>query len=180
MTSAQKGRAPVACGKTARPIRYPARVNPRRSVRAGVAGAFVATTFLAPVLAAAPAFALDPDDGDDPGPPISALEVVLIFGVIPIGVFLLIALLVSLPSIVNGPRYRPGLGWQGAPQWYGAPGAERPAVDGGYGQPAVAAQQRDPDAALTGRIVSGGAAGAPAAESAAEETGDGGGTSARW
>jgi hypothetical protein len=70
---------------------------------------------------ASPAFALARDDGDDPGPGLSAGMVLLVFIGVPVGLFLLIALLVSVPSMVRGPRYRPGLGWWAEPVWFGGP-----------------------------------------------------------
>lgn len=136
----------------------------KNAARAGLVLGIVASA----TLVASPASAeVHRDAGDEPGETISRLKAVLLFGVVPIGLFLLIALLVALPSVVRGPRYRPGQGWQGNPEWYGAPGAEAPAVGGGYGSPAVATKSSD--AELTGTIVS--------EESA---SGDGGGTSARW
>lgn len=68
-----------------------------------------------------PALAEVPDDGDDPGTSLTAFETILIYGVAPIALFALIALLVLAPSIARGPRYRPGLGWFAAPVWFGGP-----------------------------------------------------------
>jgi hypothetical protein len=139
----------------------------RRRTAAVLAAALVWST-----LTAAPAFALYRDDGDDPGKQISTLKAILVFGVIPIGLMALIALLVMLPSLAKGPRYRPGLDWQATPEWYGAPGAEAEVESGGYGHtPAVAAAPAAEQEAITGTIV------APDAE---VETGEGGGSSARW
>ena len=70
---------------------------------------------------ASPALAAVPDDGDDPGAGLSALETILIYVGVPTALFLLIALLVMAPSIARGPRYRPGLGWFAAPVWFGGP-----------------------------------------------------------
>lgn len=174
-----------------RAVRYPRGVNSRpvRRAHAGTLSvakisvariaAVTVSTLLMLLALAGPAAALRRDDGDEPGEQLSTLENLLYFGVIPIGAFALIALLVSLPSIVKGPRYRPGLDWQGAPEWYGAPGAEASAESGGYGTPAVSvkkagAKDADADGALTGRIVT---ASEPEAQAG---SGDGGGTSARW
>jgi hypothetical protein len=119
------------------------------------------------LLAASPAFAsLHRDDGDDPGKGLSALQTLGIYVGIPVGVFLLIALLVSIPSMIRGPRYRPGKEWQATPEWYGAPGSDDPAVEGGAAHSELGAG--DEHAELTGTVVE------PAAEA------DGGGTSARW
>jgi hypothetical protein len=111
------------------------------------------------LLVGSPAFAAHRDDGDDPGKGLSALETLLIFGVIPVGLFLLIALLVSAPSIARGPRYRADRGWQGPPLVFGAP--------------------RDlqlPSGSPTG----GQAIEAAPGESTTEPASEGGGASARW
>ena len=67
-----------------------------------------------------PALAV-PDDGTDSGPGLSVLETLLWFVVLPAGIFLAIAVLVSAPSMARGPRYRPGLGWWAAPVWFTGP-----------------------------------------------------------
>ena len=107
------------------------------------------------------------DDGDDPGPQISKLKALLVYGVTPISIGIVIALLVMLPSLARGPRYRLGEEWRANPEWFGAPGAP-PEVESGYGHAAVEAPAEP--AELTGRIVATGA----------EETGEDGGSSARW
>jgi hypothetical protein len=144
------------------------RARPKPLVRAGIAGAVLAyATLTVSALAASPAYAaLHRDDGDDPGPSLGRMKVLGIFVGIPLAAFLLIALVVSIPSMIRGPRYRPGKEWQATPEWYGAPGEEAPEIEGGSGAPALAGSQAEGE--LTGTIVE------PAAE------GDGGGTSARW
>jgi hypothetical protein len=142
-------------------------VNRRRSA-AVLAAASVWST-----LAATPAFAaLHRDAGDDPGKQISTLKAILVFGVIPIGLTALISLLVLLPSLAKGPRYRLGEEWRAIPEWYGAPGAEAEVSSGGYGShrhaPVEAAAEQQ---AVTGTVVP---------SDAEVETGDGGGSSARW
>jgi hypothetical protein len=131
--------------------------------------AVFAAVFVLAMLAAAPAFALHRDDGDDPGKQISTLKAILVFGVIPLGASALIVLLVMLPSLAKGPRYRPGLGWQATPEWYGAPGTE-PEVAGGGEHPAevsAAADQQE----ITGTLMP---------SDAETQTPEGGGSSARW
>lgn len=78
------------------------------------------------VLPTTPAFAATTvlarrDDGDDPGPGLSVLQTLLIFVGAPLGLFVVIALLASAPSMARGPRYRPGLGWWAAPVWFNGP-----------------------------------------------------------
>jgi hypothetical protein len=140
-------------------------VNRRRTA------AVLAATLVWSTLTAAPALAaLHRDDGDDPGKQISILKAILVFGVIPLGATAVIALLVMLPSLAKGPRYRPGLDWQATPEWYGAPGTESEveAGDEGHASAVTAAVERE---ALSGTVLP---------SDAEAETGDGGGSSARW
>ncbi len=110
-------------------------VQARSAVRAAV----VLATVPLVLLLASPAFATTyRDDGDDPGPTMPLWQVFgIIFG-IPALLFALIALLVYLPSMRHGPRYRPGVGWWAAPVWFGGPAAAEarvaaatPTSDGG-------------------------------------------------
>ena len=73
------------------------------------------------VALAGPASAVYRDDGDDPGQGLSYFSSLLIFGVLPLAMFAIIALLVMLPSLAKGPRYRPGLSWWASPVWFGGP-----------------------------------------------------------
>ena len=138
----------------------------RRAARAAVLGAVL----LSSLLATSPAMALNRDDGDDPGPGMSNLEILGIFVGIPVASMALIWILVSIPSMVRGPRYRPGKQWQANSEWYGGPGDE---VEGGKGAPELESGKtdREHDTALTGTLVEPGDGGADSG---------GGGTSARW
>ena len=141
------------------------RQSPNR-IRAAVVGAvLMSSTF-----ASSPAMALNRDDGDDPGPGISDLKMLAIFVGIPVLSMALIWILVSIPSMIRGPRYRPGKEWQANSEWYGAPGDE---VEGGHSAPELEAGKSGAasDTALTGTLVE------PA--DGATDSG-GGGTSARW
>jgi hypothetical protein len=112
------------------------------------------------VLLGSPAFAAHRDDGDDPGKGLSALQTFLIFGVIPVALFLFIALLVSAPSIARGPRYRADRGWQGPPLVFGAPrDLQLPSGSAPSGGQAIEAAPGD---------------------STSEPASEGGGASARW
>lgn len=115
--------------------------------------AFAGTTVV--VASAAPVAALERDDGDDPGSQLSKLEALALFGVVPVGLMLLIALLVVLPSMLKGNKGKPGINWDGQPEWYGGPDSAQPALESGQGQQA-----------LTGTVVGTGE--------------DAGGSSARW
>ncbi|MDQ1627516.1 MAG: hypothetical protein QOI54_1260 [Actinomycetota bacterium] len=96
------------------------------------------------VLVTTPAFAAvtvlaHRDDGDDPGGGLSVLQTLGIFVGIPVGLFVVIAVLVSAPAMARGPRYRPGVGWWAAPIWFNGPDdaeravreAEAPSSQGG-------------------------------------------------
>lgn len=134
-------------------------LNPGQLPKAALRAATVGAVLGASMLAASPAFAaLHRDDGDDPGKGISKIKVLGVFVGAPIGLFVLIALLSSIPAMIKGPKYRPGKEWQATPEWYGAPeGADEGHAELGAG---------DAHAELTGTVVE------PA-------EGDGG-TSARW
>lgn len=60
------------------------------------AGALAAGTTLMMLLMSSPAFALIPDDGDDPGPGLSVVETLGLFVVAPIAIFAVIAGLVMV------------------------------------------------------------------------------------
>ncbi|MFF1835673.1 hypothetical protein ACFVXE_15910 [Streptomyces sp. NPDC058231] len=60
------------------------------------AGAVAAGTTLMMLLMSSPALALTPDDGDDPGPGLSAIETIGLYVVIPIALFAIIAGLVMV------------------------------------------------------------------------------------
>lgn len=64
------------------------------------------------------------------GPSISALHALAIFAGIPLLVMLAVSLLVFAPSLVRGPRYRPGQPWEATSEWFGV----RPGVTGSAGQ----------------------------------------------
>ena len=73
-----------------------------------------------PLLVDAPAFA-GLDDGEHPGKSLSAGALIAIYILIPLGIFLVIALLATLPSMLRRPRYRPGRPWQHDPMWFNGP-----------------------------------------------------------
>lgn len=91
---------------------------PRSAVRAG---ALVALGSV-PLIVASPAFAAHSGQaGSQPGPGMSVPVAILVFAGIPIGLFVVIAILVMLPSWAKNRRYRPGLDWWAAPVWFGGP-----------------------------------------------------------
>lgn len=86
---------------------------------------------IVPLLASAgPALAsLKPDDGQVHGPSLGVGGTLLLFVVIPIGAFLIIAGLSVLPSALARPRYRPGKEWDHDPVWVNEPTSPTPAPD---------------------------------------------------
>jgi hypothetical protein len=88
------------------------------------------TTTLIGVPAYAATYAANTDDGQQTGDGLSVVQTLLIFVGIPAALFVVIALLVSAPSMARGPRYRPGLGWWAAPVWFNGPDDADTAVRG--------------------------------------------------
>jgi hypothetical protein len=82
-----------------------------------IAGALGVAVIGSAVLAAGPALAIG--ERGDPGGKLSWIETAAIFVGIPVGVAAVIAFLVFLPSIVSGPRYRPGRPWTATASWFG-------------------------------------------------------------
>ena len=87
----------------------------RRAVRA-----LALTPALIVTFATGAAFAEAPATWED-NPSVSPLYVLLVLVVIPVGLFLLITLLVYVPSMSKGESYRPGQVWRGEPEWFGGP-----------------------------------------------------------
>jgi hypothetical protein len=56
-------------------------------------------------------------------PPMSTLHALLLFVGVPAALFVGISLLAIAPSIIKGPRYRPGEEWNAQPEWFGVPDA---------------------------------------------------------
>jgi hypothetical protein len=82
-----------------------------------------------PLFAATPALA-SLDDGEHPGKGLGIGMVVLIYVVVPLGIFAVIALLSVLPSALRRPRYRPGRPWQHDPMWFNGPDDPDKALSG--------------------------------------------------
>jgi hypothetical protein len=100
---------------------------------------------------------------------VTVWETLLVFGVLPLAGFGLLALLVYAPSLTRSARYRPGRDWEYDPVWYIA----RPDVDAPVGsdtgraaltgrtQPALPATGQPPASVLDvpARTARGGASG---------------------
>lgn len=120
----------------AKPVRYPVRVtnrpcdprrDPRRDPRVRRAARVLA---LAPALlvttTAGAAMASPPESWKSP-PSTSTLYVLVVLVAIPVALFVLITLLVYLPSMTRGGRSDEG--WRGEAEWFGGPRGGLEAVD---------------------------------------------------
>jgi hypothetical protein len=76
-------------------------------------------------------------------PSVSTLHVLLVLVVAPVALFVLIWLLVYLPSMTRGEKYKPGQAWRGEPEWFGGPRGGVEALESGGRQPAVGAGVSD-------------------------------------
>lgn len=77
-------------------------------------------TFGVALLGPGTAFADAPSSWPD-APPVSGLDALTVFFLIPLALFLVISLLAALPSLVKGDSYRPGQPWLSEPEWFGGP-----------------------------------------------------------
>lgn len=76
-------------------------------------------------------------------PSASMLHILLVFLIAPVGLFLLIWLLVYLPSMTRGEKYKPGQAWRGEAEWFGGPRGGVEGLDSGSRPPAVGAGTGD-------------------------------------
>jgi hypothetical protein len=72
------------------------------------------------------ALAAPPDSWESP-PSVSPLYIILVLGAIPLALFVVITLLVYLPSMTRGGRADEG--WRGEAEWFGGPREGLEAVD---------------------------------------------------
>ncbi|MDX6299875.1 MAG: hypothetical protein QOF53_1089 [Nocardioidaceae bacterium] len=79
------------------------------------------------VLSASAGAVADPPDTWRDNPHVSATHTLLVLGAIPLALFLLITLLVYLPSMRH--RGDQGQAWRGEPEWFGGPREGLEAVD---------------------------------------------------
>ena len=81
----------------------------------------VALTPAVLALIAAPAYADTPEKWVD-SDPVSVMQALLIIVIIPAALFVIISLLVLVPSFARGDKYTPGLAWRNENEWFGGPG----------------------------------------------------------
>ncbi|SHG90450.1 aa3-type cytochrome oxidase subunit CtaJ [Streptoalloteichus hindustanus] len=63
----------------------------------------------------------------------SVVETVVVFALIPLGIYGVITLLTLWPKFTRGPRYRPGQEWEYEPVWWTANPAGLGVPAGGHG-----------------------------------------------
>ena len=88
----------------------------------------LATGAMLPLLPLTAAFGLD--DGEVRGKSLGTGLVVVIYVLVPLGIFAVIALLSVLPSALRRPRYRPGRAWTHDPLWFNGPDDPNKALAG--------------------------------------------------
>ena len=88
----------------------------------------MATGVALALLPLTPALALD--DGEVPGKPLGTGLVIVIYVLVPLGIFALIAAVATLPSALRRPRYRPGRPWSHDPMWFNGPDDPNKALAG--------------------------------------------------
>jgi len=92
-----------------------------KTVRRRLARALAAFPGVLVLAASVPAFAAPPEQWAE-ADAVSPLGYLLVLVLIPAGLFVLIALLVSLGSSGrDGSTYQPGLAWRHEPEWFGGP-----------------------------------------------------------
>jgi hypothetical protein len=106
----------------------------------------VVTAVTTAVAGAAPAMAIS--DRGDSGGGLSGFQTAAIYLGIPVATAAVLAFLVYLPSLVSGPRYRPGRQWSAPAVWFGAPTGDAAAAEAAAA--AVAVSELAPATALGG------------------------------
>jgi hypothetical protein len=81
------------------------------------------------VTSTAGAAVADPPDSWENTPHVSPLYTLLVLGGIPLALFVLITLLVYVPSMSKDEGYQPGQAWRGEPEWFGGPRGGLEAAD---------------------------------------------------
>src|SRR5690242_14172333 len=126
-------------GVTNTPQHHPRRAG-RRAARVLLPVLALVVTTLVGAMSAADADA--PDQWQN-NPPVSPLHVLLVFVIAPLSLFVLITLLVYIPSMSKAESYQPGQAWRGEATWFGGPRGGLETVD------ARAPAQTGPDSSST-------------------------------
>jgi len=80
----------------------------------------LATGLVALVVLPVTAFADTPASQAD-APEVSGLQFLIVLVLIPVALFLVIALLAALPSMISDKGYEPGQSWRAEAEWFGGP-----------------------------------------------------------
>jgi hypothetical protein len=122
-----------------------ARRLPRLAGVGAAAFVTVSSTVVTAVAGASPAMAIS--DRGDSGAGLSGFQTAAIYLGIPVATAAVLAFLVYLPSLVSGPRYRPGRQWSAPAVWFGAPVGD---VAAGEAAAAAVAETELPSATALG------------------------------
>jgi hypothetical protein len=82
-----------------------------------------ATAFLVLLGGLLDASGADTPQGWEKAPSVSGLHYVVVLVLLPLGLAAVIALLVTVPSLVSDRGYQPGQSWRGESEWFGGPRA---------------------------------------------------------
>jgi hypothetical protein len=95
------------------------------------------------VTTVAAAASADPPAQWEDNPSVSTFHVLLVLLGIPLALFLIITLLVYLPSMMRGERYKPGQAWRSEPEWFGGPRGGVEALQADQPQAVTAGEHHD-------------------------------------
>ena len=90
-------------------------------------GALAASLPLSLVLAGTALASGSPDDGPPRSNGLTTVETLGLLVGIPVLIIAVISLLVYATNRPSGERYRPGVSWWAAPEWFNGPGSTEPA-----------------------------------------------------
>lgn len=90
-------------------------------------GALAASLPLSVVLAGTALASGSPDDGPPRSNGLTTVETLGLLVGIPVLIVVVISLLVFATNRPSGERYRPGVSWWAAPEWFNGPGSAEPA-----------------------------------------------------
>ena len=93
------------------------------------------------LLVPAVALADTPSTAPD-APHVSGLQYIVVLLLIPAGLFVVVALLAALPSMISDKGYEPGQSWRSEPEWFGGP---RKGVEAADDVPAGAIEAAETD-----------------------------------
>jgi nitrate reductase NapE component len=90
--------------------------------------AAAASGLLGVLLTAGPALAMEIDEGYGEAE-VGLTGALVLYGLLPLAILVGFGLLVWLPNVVRGDRYRPAKGWSAPPLWFAGPPEPEAAVE---------------------------------------------------